>query len=218
MAGIGSLTDRNAVLAAMREYDRLGQEAFLKRHRFGRARWWHVVHNGRHYDSKALVGVAIGIQTGTPLTTDDFSGGEGSVVRKLRSLGFTVLRTVLDERTAALPEEIDETYSEGLRTSVIVNRAERSAQARLACIEAFGTACTVCRMEFRSVYGPEFDGLIHVHHLTPLAGAQSPREVNPRADLRPVCPNCHAALHHGGVIRTIEELQEHLRLATRAAV
>jgi 5-methylcytosine-specific restriction enzyme A len=218
MAGIASLTDRNAVLAAISDYDRLGRDAFLERHRFGRARWWHVVHNGKQYDSKAIVGVAIGIQTGRALTTDDFSGGEGSVVRKLRSLGFTVLRALLDEQTAALPEEVDENYPEGLRTTVTVNRAERSAQARLACIEAFGTACTVCGMEFRDVYGPSFDGLIHVHHLKPLGEATGSREVNPRTDLRPVCPNCHAALHHGGVTRTLEELQDHLQQARRAAV
>jgi 5-methylcytosine-specific restriction enzyme A len=218
MAGIAVLTDKSAVLSAMAEYDRLGLEAFLAQYKFGRARWWRLLYGGKQYDSKAIVGVAIGIQTGLPLTTDDFSGGEGSVVRKLRSLGFQVLRTELTQRTAALPEEVDESFPEGRRMAILVNRAERSAAARLACIEEFGTACTVCGIEFEKVYGPDFMGLIHVHHLNPLAGSTTKREVNPKKDLRPVCPNCHAAIHHGGVTRTLEELSTRLRKAQRAAV
>ena len=218
MAGLASLTDRAAVLAAIAEYDRLGRDAFLLRHRFGRARWWHLVHGGRQYDSKAIVGVAIGIQTGKPLVTDDFSGGEASVVRKLRSLGFRVLRSELTDRMAALPEEVDETFPEGLRSTVTVNRVERSAAARLACIEAFGTTCIVCGMDFERAYGQEFAGLIHVHHLQPLGGGVTAREVNPKEDLRPVCPNCHAALHFGGMTRTIEVLKAHVDAARRAAV
>jgi predicted HNH restriction endonuclease len=46
-----------------------------------------------------------------------------------------------------------------------------------------------------------------VHHLVPLSEIGEEYIVDPIKDLRPVCPNCHAALHLGGTCRTIEELQ-----------
>lgn len=61
MAGIASLTDRGAVLNAIEEYERVGREAFLTRYGFGRAKWWYLLHERRQYDSKAVVGAAIGI-------------------------------------------------------------------------------------------------------------------------------------------------------------
>ncbi len=42
------------------------------------------------YDSKAIVGYAHGVSTGTPLGPADFSGGDQTVALRLRGLGFTV--------------------------------------------------------------------------------------------------------------------------------
>lgn len=218
MAGIAALTKRTAVLEVMAEYDRLGRDAFLAQRGFGRAKWWHVVNDGKQYDSKAIVGAAIGVETGRALTAADFGGGEGSVVRKLRSLRFVVIRVGISELSPHLPEEVPSTFPEGLRSTVTVNRAERSAAARLACIEAHGTACTVCEADMEHVYGPEFAGMIHVHHLNPLAGQTEAREVNPRVDLRPVCPNCHAAIHYGSANRTIEEVRARIKKARKPVV
>ena len=218
MAGIASLTDRDAVLKAMREYDGLGRDPFLERYGFGRAKWWYVLHEGRQYDSKAIVGTAIRFQTGQPLRASDFTGGEGSVVRKLRSFGFMVVRVEISEDSSRLPEEVDATFPEGMRTAVTVNRAERSAAARLACIDAHGTRCVVCGMSFEETYGSDFSGLIHVHHLNPLSGQTGVVEVDPRADLRPVCPNCHAAIHYDGANRPIDELKAALAAAQGTTV
>jgi hypothetical protein len=54
------LTDvtRPAVLAAIEEHDRVGREEFLGRYGFGAARDYHLLFNGREYDSKAIAGVA----------------------------------------------------------------------------------------------------------------------------------------------------------------
>jgi 5-methylcytosine-specific restriction protein A len=218
MAGIAALTDRSAVLKAMAEYDRLGRDTFLDQQSFGRAKWWYVLHEGKQYDSKAIVGAAIGYQAGKPLTSNDFSGGERSVVRKLRALGFEVVRFEITEATASLPEEVPETFPEGMRTTVAVNRAERSARARLACIAIHGTACAVCGMNFEDVYGLEFAGLIHVHHLAPLGGTSDVALVNPETDLRPVCPNCHAAIHYGSANRSVEDVQSLLSRSNASAV
>jgi 5-methylcytosine-specific restriction enzyme A len=38
-------------------------------------------------------------------------------------------------------------------------------------------------------------GFIRVHHLRELSSLGEGYQVNPVADLRPVCPNCHAMLH-----------------------
>jgi hypothetical protein len=109
-----------------------------------------------------------------------------------------------------LPEEVPAgmAYSEGSIRRVEVNRYERDAEARLACIAAHGTVCCVCGFSFGAAYGAEADGYIHVHHVRPLAEAGGERAVDPVEDLRPVCPNCHAVLHLGGQCRSIERVRD----------
>ena len=82
---------RAAVLRAIEEYDSLGQDDFLERYGFGPARQYVLLHDGNRYDSKAIVGVAYGFLAGNgPLASGDFSGGEATVGRLLRGLGFSV--------------------------------------------------------------------------------------------------------------------------------
>ena len=82
---------RDAVLEAIGEYDRLGRDGFLERYGFDRARQYLLVHEGKRYDSKAIVGAAHGFLPGEhALTADEFSGGEATVGRLLRGLRFTV--------------------------------------------------------------------------------------------------------------------------------
>jgi hypothetical protein len=57
---LADLTSRDAVLAAMEEFDKLGRDQFLERYHFRRARDYEVVHGGKRYDSKAIVGAAHG--------------------------------------------------------------------------------------------------------------------------------------------------------------
>lgn len=87
---LGSIT-REAVLKAIEEYDALGQPAFLHRYSFDRARQYVLVHDGKRYDSKAIVGVAHGFLPGkTALTAGEFSGGKATVGQLLARLGFNV--------------------------------------------------------------------------------------------------------------------------------
>lgn len=88
-----SLTDitTDAVLKAIAEYDELGRDEFLAKYGFDRARSYLLIHNGTAYDSKAIVGVAHGyLPDERALTSKQFSGGEATVGRLLRNLGFTV--------------------------------------------------------------------------------------------------------------------------------
>jgi hypothetical protein len=113
-------------------------------------------------------------------------------------------------QVAGLPEELDVStpVREGATYQVTVNAYERNPIARGRCIAHYGPTCVVCALNFGAVYGPLAEGLIHVHHVKPLSEIGEEYEVDPVADLRPVCPNCHAVLHHGGRCRTIEEVCE----------
>lgn len=87
---LGDIT-REAVLKAIEEYDALGQPAFLHRYSFDRARKYVLVHDGKRYDSKAIVGAAHGFLPGkTALTAGEFSGGKATVGQLLARLGFNV--------------------------------------------------------------------------------------------------------------------------------
>lgn len=89
---LSALTDRDAVLRALAEYDELGRESFLTKYGYGPAKAYFLVHNGKRYDSKAIAGVAVGIEypANGPLKAADFSGGEATVRAKLEQLGFEV--------------------------------------------------------------------------------------------------------------------------------
>lgn len=201
------LSDRKAVLKAIAEFDAMGREAFLSHYGFGKARMFVLLHKGRSYDSKAIVGAAYGHQFGNPLAPSDFSAGQATVVPKLAELGFNVVAMELNEQSAALPEEVPESAWEGARRSVTVNSFERNPAARAACIEHHGSACAICGFDFSVQYGAEFQGFIHVHHVVPLATIGKKYKVDPKSDLLPVCPNCHAVLHYGSKVRTPEQVR-----------
>lgn len=88
------LTDRQAVLAAVVEYDAVGRRAFLDKSGYGPAREYYLMVDGKRYDSKAIAGVAYGHEHPDhgPLLHREFSGGEATVKRVLKDLGFTVVR------------------------------------------------------------------------------------------------------------------------------
>ncbi len=94
----------------------------------------------------------------------------------------------------------DEHYSEGTAISVTVNKYERNPKARKKCLDHFGVKCKVCDLSFAARYGVELGaGFIHVHHIVPLSKIGKGYKVDPVKDLVPVCPNCHAMLHKGGL-------------------
>lgn len=112
----------------------------------------------------------------------------------------------------ALPEEVNEkkVFFEGAKTKVVINAYERNVEARSTCIVYYGPKCQVCGMSFKEVYGAEFDGIIHIHHLRKLSEIGDKYKVDPITDLRPVCPNCHAAIHSKEEPFTIEEMKQKL--------
>jgi len=112
------------------------------------------------------------------------------------------------EKINLYPDELPPgTYPEGAKKTVRVNKYERNPQARSKCIEHYGTSCSVCGFSFAVTYGQLGSRFIHVHHLRPLAITNGEYELDPIADLRPVCPNCHAMLHRPEQLLSITELQ-----------
>ena len=132
---IDRLTDVAAVEAAVAEFDRVGRTAFLAKYGFGRAREFMLrMPSGALYDSKAIVGAAFGHQYPDqgPLSASAFSGGEATVERKLRDLGFDVVR-VGDPWSRLEVELAVADYFQMLEFEArgeAFNKAERNAELR----------------------------------------------------------------------------------------
>jgi hypothetical protein len=126
-------------------------------------------------------------------------------------LGFDAAAALSD---APHPDEVATPHAlhEGAVRTVVINAYERNPIARQRCIEHYGHKCSVCKLHFETRYGPAFRGLIHVHHLRPLASLRRNYKVDPVKDLRPVCPNCHAMLHRQDPPYTIEQLRSILKV------
>ena len=105
-------------------------------------------------------------------------------------------------------------YAEGAKKQVRVNAYERNPKAREACLKHYGYICFVCGFSFEKRYGAIGRDFIHVHHLKPLALSSGEYKIDPVADLRPVCPNCHAMLHKSDPPLEVEELRTRLQPST----
>lgn len=107
-----------------------------------------------------------------------------------------------------IPDEVDMSAPlyEGAVRRIAVNAYERSSVAREKCILHYGCRCAACGMTLAEKYGETAQGLIHVHHLRQLAETNAEYRVDPVADLRPVCPTCHAVIHSRTPAFTIEEI------------
>jgi 5-methylcytosine-specific restriction protein A len=103
----------------------------------------------------------------------------------------------------------DDVYDEGSVDNTHKDFYERSRLARRKCIEEKGIRCSICGMSFEETYGPVGKGFIHVHHIKPISEFGEAHKVNPKKDLIPVCPNCHAMLHRkiNGHYLSVEELR-----------
>ncbi|WP_339148991.1 MULTISPECIES: HNH endonuclease [unclassified Sutcliffiella] len=111
------------------------------------------------------------------------------------------------------PEEVPATLEEGKRKTINVNVYERNPIARKQCIDFYGVKCQICNIDFEDTYGEVGKDFIHVHHIIPLHEIQQDYTVNPREDLIPVCPNCHAMLHRkeNGSYLSLKQLKDRLK-------
>jgi putative restriction endonuclease len=110
-------------------------------------------------------------------------------------------------------EEYDQTHisavPEGKQIRYYATKYERIRSHRDAALKIHGYNCIVCNLNFKEVYGELGEGYIHIHHTKPLSSLDEVTVPDPRTDLVPVCPNCHAMLHRKkGVLLSIAELKE----------
>lgn len=124
----------------------------------------------------------------------------------LAGLPVEPVEDVLPDGEAGLPE--------GAVMRVTVNRYERSAANRMACIAHFGLSCQACGMDFEERYGELGADFITVHHRTPVSQMGEGYVVNPITDLVPVCPNCHAMLHRRDPPIAVEDLRSMISAVT----
>ncbi|MCL3859647.1 hypothetical protein [Actinotalea sp. K2] len=81
---------RQHVLQAIAEHDTRGGEQFMEVYGFEPSPAWTLLHEGREYDARAVLGVAHRFATGRLATPDEFSGDMPGAVAILRKRGFEV--------------------------------------------------------------------------------------------------------------------------------
>ena len=131
---LSELTSRDAVVAAIAEFDSLGRGNFLEKYGFRPARSFFLSHQGRRYDSKAIAGAAYGYQFPDrgPMKADEFSGGEDTVRPVLERIGFDIISegtsvTGAEDREASVQTALESflgSYSE-IRSSTPFGRNEQ---------------------------------------------------------------------------------------------
>lgn len=114
------------------------------------------------------------------------------------------------------PAENEQGLIEGAKMTVAVNKYERNRKARMECIAHHGAACFFCGFDYGEKYGGAYAGFIHVHHIIPLSKINEEYQVNPKRDLVPVCPNCHAVIHFGGDALSLEKAKSILSSHNKA--
>jgi hypothetical protein len=183
--GLSNLT-ASSVETAIREYDRLGEPAFLAKYGFGRSRSFWLVHGGKRYVSKAIAAAAHGYAKPElgPLKAAKFSGGEATVQRRLEALGFTITDTAGStaalDADAADPSPFDPDSIEDGRARIKASIVQRRGQARFrgVLMKAYGGRCAISGCGVRDV--------LEAAHILPFLGPETNHVCNGlllRADL-----------------------------------
>lgn len=131
-----SSVSRQHVLQALAEYDDRGGDAFLDLYGFAPTPAYQIVHEGRSYDTKAVLGVAHRFATGRLATPDAFSSDMAGAVAILRKRGFEVTEP------AGAPRPAPVRATRAPRTSTPRATSSRSTATR----EATPVLCPTCSM------------------------------------------------------------------------
>ena len=131
-------------------------------------------------------------------------GADESVQLWVSRLVAAVFCLMPVERTEEQPDF--ERFPEGSSVSIQVNRYERDPRNRAAALAIHGYQCMACKTQMSDVYGAIAEGLIEVHHTTPLSTLEAEYLVDPAKELIPLCPNCHRVIHRSDPPLTLSEL------------
>lgn len=154
-------------------------------------------------------------------------GGKGEEVlweryandrESLHRLADQLRAAAADRDLPSIAAEGEEEATEGrilFRRHRVRERDRRLVRKKKAVVrEETGTLrCEVCRLDAFQSYGDLGESIIECHHLLPLAEAGT--RTTRLADLALVCRSCHAAIHAGGVTRSLDEVRTIFRTSTR---
>lgn len=97
--------------------------------------------------------------------------------------------------TSSINDLAEDSAVEGSEKEYLSKKYERNPLNRQACIDAHGSKCSVCGMDFEKKYGNLGYGFIEVHHIQLISSYGGAKKIDPKKDLIPVCSNCHSMLH-----------------------
>jgi hypothetical protein len=139
---LGDLTSKASVAQTIVEYDSFGRDHFLEKYGFGRSRAYFLVYGGKHYDSKAIVSATHGFQFGSPLRSQDFSGGKATVKPQLESLGRS-LGIVSISRSFALCTTLTREFTTLARSFLLLHPTSRLfSSSSKSPVLAISSRCT----------------------------------------------------------------------------
>lgn len=136
VATFSSVT-RLHVLQALADYDARGGKEFLEVYGFAPSLGYSLVHEGRSYDPKAILGVAHRFATGRLATSEEFHGGVQGAVAILRKRGFET-----SEPASAMPASTSRVTHPRTPSRAARSPVARSAAAR----ETPAAICPTCSM------------------------------------------------------------------------
>ena len=165
------------ILNSILEFRRLGRREFLKQYKFGRARTRWIVHEGRTYDAKAIVGVARGHARPNkrPLTGSDKKYTTDYARNVLSRLKFKIVK---DESDHSIPSEaaddgtfdpslVRDTRKRALHT-ICLRRGQQ--KFRNSLFEAYGGHCVVTDCSVHDV--------LEAAHIFPYQGSDTNKVAN----------------------------------------
>lgn len=102
------------------------------------------------------------------------------------------------------------TLVEGGKKQVYTTVYERRPELRRQAVEFHGTTCLACDVNLGAIYGQYAEGHIHIHHKRPLS-VTGETIVDPKTDLVPLCPTCHAIVHLRGKLLSVNAVRAMLQ-------
>lgn len=149
-----------------------------------------------------------------PINDGDAAADEeliGAWVVRLSAAILELLPLEADESSESFNPEVLQGFPEGASVAIQVNRYERDRRNRASALAIHGHICKVCGTDMGHRYGTAATGLIEVHHTTPVSQMGANYIIDPRVDLVPLCPNCHAVAHRRDPPYSVDELQKFLK-------
>jgi predicted HNH restriction endonuclease len=181
---------RRTIQARIREFERIGQPAFIKKYSSGfGARAHYLLLNEQTYDLKAIWASAH--------TPSIWAAGFNTVdaVKGATEIGFTcVTRAVARAFLEGNRRRSETVYF--ARHKGLVEEAKRT----------YGFVCMGCHFDFEKFYGPIGKGCIECHHLHPMRANEVRNSTV--ADVAIVCSNCHTMIHQRDPHLAIHELRD----------